>query len=179
MKKYFLLTAFGKDHPGIIAGVTRTLFEAGGNIEDATMTRLGGEFTMMLLTALPATGGSVLQKRMAALAKRHGLDYDVKAVRPGAVRRPRDVQARYLISVYGTDRPGIVYRVTEALAERKVNITDLQTKVLPGKTPVYVMLLEIQAAASLDLDDLRAKLDDLRQELSVEITLQDIEAVPL
>ena len=33
-KNSFLLTAFGKDRPGIVAGVTRILYELGGNIED-------------------------------------------------------------------------------------------------------------------------------------------------
>ena len=35
MKSYFLLNAFGKDRPGIVAGVTEALVRLGGNIEDA------------------------------------------------------------------------------------------------------------------------------------------------
>jgi glycine cleavage system transcriptional repressor len=179
MKRYFLLTAFGKDRPGIVAGVTRALFESGGNIEDATMTRLGGEFTMMLVSALPSQAAiASLKKKLAPLERKLGLELQVKPLQ-GLAHRTKEPQARYLISVYGTDRPGIVYRVAQALADRKVNITDLQTKILPGKSPVYVMLLEIQAPASPDLDELRSKLDALRQELCVEISLQDIEAVPL
>ena len=45
--------------------------------------------------------------------------------------------------------------------------------------PVYVMLLELQGPPTLDMDGLRTALDELRQELNVEISLQDIEAVAL
>lgn len=180
MKKYFLLTAFGKDRPGIVSGVTRALFEASGNIEDATMTRLGGEFTMTLVTALPSMASAqTLGKRLRPLEKKLRLEVTIKPIARALAHGARGAQPRYLISVYGTDRPGIVCRVAEALALRKVNITDLNTKVLPGHKPVYVMLLEIQTPASLDLDDLRSALDQLRRELEVEITLQDIEAVAL
>jgi predicted amino acid-binding ACT domain protein len=50
----------------------------------------------------------------------------------------------HIISVYGADRPGIVYMVTKELAGRKVNITDLNTQVVGSKDrPVYVMVLEV------------------------------------
>ena len=45
--------------------------------------------------------------------------------------------------------------------------------------PVYVMLLEIQAPSAAEMDNLRSDLDQLRKDLQVEISLQDIEAIPL
>ena len=142
MKNYFLLTAFGKDRPGIVAGVTKVLFDLGANIEDASMTRLGGEFCMMLVTALPAkTAAPKLEKSFGPLAKKLGLLVSAKPIPEAAAKRSKDESARYLISVYGTDHPGIVYQVTAALAQRGVSVTDLQTKVTgsSGK-PIYVML---------------------------------------
>jgi glycine cleavage system transcriptional repressor len=178
---YFLLTAFGKDRPGIVAGVTKVLFDLGANIEDASMTRLGGEFSMMLVTSLPPkASASSLEKSFGSLSKKLGLQIAVKAIPPVAAKRSKEESARYLVSVYGTDHPGIVYQVTEALAQRGVSVTDLQTKVTgSSKKPVYVMLLELQVPPSLDMDDVRSVLDQLHQDLKVEISLQDIEAVPL
>ena len=162
-----------------MAGVSRVLFELGGNIEDASMTRLGGEFTMMLVTALPASAAS-LDKRLKILAKKEGLQIAVKPIAVAVPHRPRNEPPKYLVSVYGTDHPGIVAQIAQALADRKVSITDLQTKVTgSAQKPVYVMLLEFQAPASLDMEGLRSELDQLRQDLKVEISLQDIEAVPL
>ena len=181
MKKYFLLTAFGKDRPGIVAGVSEVLFDLGGDIEDASMTRLGGEFSMMLITALPAaTSPAQIEKRFRPLQKKLGLRVALKSIPPAMARRSKEGPPKFLLSVYGTDRPGIVHQIAMALSKRQVSITDLQTKVIGSpQKPVYVMLLEVQVPAALDLDDLRTDLDTLRQDLKVEISLQDIEAVPL
>ena len=179
-KNFYLLTAFGKDRPGIVAGVTRVLYELGANIEDASMTRLGGEFTMMLITALPASvSAAKLEKGLQTLQKKLGIQTSAKAIPSAIGIHVKAESPKYLISVYGTDHPGIVYRVAEALAKRKVSITDLQTKVTGTPKPIYVMLLEIQVPSSTDMDDLRTELDQLRQDLKVEISLQDIEAVAL
>lgn len=180
-KQFFLLTAFGKDRPGMVAGVTQIIFDLGGNIEDASMTRLGGEFTMMLVTALPAgTAVKDLQKKLSSLEKTLGLALIAKAISPALASSARQIQPKYLISVYGTDRPGIVYHVTQALAKRKLSVTDLQTKIADrGGKPLYIMLLEVQSSAALDVDALREDLDTLRHDLGVEISLQDIEAIAL
>ena len=181
MKNYFLLTAFGKDRPGIVAGVLRVLVDLKGNIEDASMTRLGGEFTMMLVTSLPS-GMTVakLDKALRPLQKKLGLEVTPKNIPAAAARQTKSDAPKFLISVYGADRSGIVHAITDALAKRKVSVTDLQTKVIGSSTkPVYVMLLEVDVPASVDLDDLRSELDRLHQDLKVEISLQDIEAIAL
>lgn len=180
-KNFFLISAFGKDRAGIVAAVTEVLFELGGNLQDATMTRLGGEFTIMLVVGLPAK--VKLPKVQAAfrnLEKRFGLQVTSKSIAPALARNSQRAEATFMVSVYGTDRPGIVYQVAKALAQRKVSVTDLQTKsITKGASQLYVMLLEIQVPSDLDVDDLRTDLDQLRQDLKVDITLQDIEAVAL
>ena len=163
-----------------MAGVARVLFELGANMEDASMTRLGGEFTMMLVTSLPASVNTAkLSKALAGLEKKLGIQTATKPIPSAVGSQTQNTVAKYLISVYGMDHPGIVYRVTEALAKRKISVTDLQTKVTGGAKPVYVMLLEVQVPSSSDAEELGAELDQLRQDLKVEISLQDIEAVAL
>src|SRR5579864_6643835 len=157
LKKYFLLTAFGKDRPGIVAAVTHVVFELGGNLEDASMTRLGGEFAMMLVTGLPTSvTPAKLQKQLRPLEQKFDLQLSAKAISPALARGGKRAEPRYLISVYGTDRPGIVYQVAQALASRKVSITDLNTKAIQrAGAPLYVMLLEVLTPPELDMDDLR------------------------
>ena len=53
MAKRFIMTAFGKDRPGIVADVTRILYENGCNLEDNSMTLLVDEFTLVLLFSSP------------------------------------------------------------------------------------------------------------------------------
>lgn len=179
-KTYYLVTAFGNDRPGIVAGVAKVLFEVGGNIEDASMTRLGGEFSIMLVVSVAGkTAAAALEKKLSPLEKKLGLQVGVKSIPAAAAHRSKLASPQFLISVYGVDHPGIVNAVTQALAKRKISITDLQTKVAGGPKPLYIMLLEVSVPESVDLDAFRGELDDLRQKLNVEISLQDIEAVAL
>ncbi len=176
----YLIVAFGKDRPGIVAAVSRVLFEGGANIEDASMTRLGGEFAMMLVASFPsAKNRGLTTKGLAALKKQMGLDVSLKPLTSADVHRKYLEPPHYLLSVYGIDHPGIVADITRALAKHKINVTDLQTKVTGGQKPLYVMLLELAAPPSADMEGVRADLDDLRQKLKVEISLQDIEPVAL
>jgi len=161
--------------------VTGALRELGGNLEDASMTRLGGEFAIMMIGGFPASASAAkIQKALGPLAKKFSLQTSAQPVAAALARFGRREPSRYLISVYGHDKPGLIYEVARALAERRVSITDLNTQVLRGTgAAVYVMMLEIQTPPGLDLDGLRSELDRLRAALDVEITLQDFEAVPL
>ena len=48
------VTVIGGDRPGIVARVTKGLFELGCNLKDATSTILTGHFSMMLVVDLPS-----------------------------------------------------------------------------------------------------------------------------
>ncbi len=49
MKTYFILSAVGKDRPGIVSDVSEVIYECGGNIEDSSMNLLRNHFTLLLL----------------------------------------------------------------------------------------------------------------------------------
>jgi predicted amino acid-binding ACT domain protein len=49
MKTYFILSAMGKDRPGIVADVSEVIYECGGNIEDSSMSLLRNHFALLLL----------------------------------------------------------------------------------------------------------------------------------
>jgi len=85
-----------------------------------------------------------------------------------------------MISVYGADKPGIVYRVARELGDRKINITDLNTKLIGEKgTPVYVMMIEAVLNADTEIEDVESWMAGLKQELSVDISVRSITPVEL
>jgi glycine cleavage system transcriptional repressor len=85
-----------------------------------------------------------------------------------------------LVSVYGSDRPGIVFRVTRELADRRVNITDLNTKLIGTREePVYVLMLEAILPTGMTVEAMSAILENLKKELNVEIAVRLITPVSL
>lgn len=79
-----------------------------------------------------------------------------------------NASGRAIITVLGSDRPGIVAAVAGALSEREANILDISQTILQG-TFTMTMLVDL---ASADFSELKATLDSLAERLGVQITLQ-------
>ena len=160
-----VITAVGQDGPGIVAALAKVVFDLGGNLDDASMTRLHGAFAAMVAARLPA-GTSLGEAREALklLAAERGLTVTVQSVSDAHAETLPDT----LLTVYGADKPGIVYQITAALAERGVNITDMDTRLTgTSDAPVYVMLLELVAG---DVN-LAQEMATLKASLGVDMTV--------
>jgi glycine cleavage system transcriptional repressor len=83
-----------------------------------------------------------------------------------------------IISVYGADQPGIVYRVTRELAGRSINIMDLNTKLIgTPQEPVYVLMLEVALPEGETPEGVEKLLEKRKQELKVEIRVRIVTPV--
>lgn len=182
MRRRWIVTALGKDRPGIVAGVTQVLYRLGCNLEDSAMTRLAGEFAIILIFSGPAqVAEASLQKAFDPLSRRLRLAVHLKSLSVGEAAQPAKARARSCISVYGADRPGIVFQVSEALAAMKVNITDVHThRSVPTKgrkqTTLYLMLLEVERPPRLSMTTLEQKLQRIGKRLGVEVSVRSGEA---
>lgn len=176
-KKMFLITANGRDRPGMVAAVAQKLFETNCSIQDATMTRLSGEFAMILVVAPSAdTDSSTLAQILAPLRDSHGLQIYLNPIGAPETEGATETRShtRYMLSVYGPDHTGLVAGVSKVLAEHHVNITDLQTRIAGGKE-LFVMLFELEIPTDLNSETLRKKLDTVTDELNLEYSLNPIE----
>lgn len=168
----FALTAVGRDRPGIVASVTKALYEHDCNIEDSSMTALEDEFAIILIMSMPDKGDA------------DGLATDLKALEGAGLtvnlkelgeRQKDSPPGNYLITLHGADKAGIVYRLTSLLAAYGVNITDLETKVIGSPRKVYMMLMEVYAPEGSDVSGLQKELSRLEGELGVTIRLKPVE----
>ena len=175
------VTIISKDRPGIVADVTEVLFRLGCNIEDSSCTMLGGDFAMILIVShAKPFAKALLADEFKTLHERTGLAAYVRTLAEDEICPAREEGELCLISVYGSDRPGIVFRVTRALADRGVNITDLNTRLIGTREePVYVLMLEAALPAGVTVEDAAGLLEKLKKELSVEIGVRAITPVAL
>ncbi len=174
MKRY-ALTAIGCDRPGIVASVTKALFEHDCNIEDSSMTILEDEFAIILIMSMPeGKDAASLRKALKAVEKSVGLTIHLKEI-PERTKAAQP-SSNYIITLHGADKAGIVYRCAEALSKYGVNITDLETKVIGDEKKVYIMVMEVWSPDGADIKKLEKELDAIGTGLGVTIKIKPIEA---
>jgi glycine cleavage system transcriptional repressor len=169
---WIAMTAVGRDRPGIVARVTEALLQLGGNLGETSMTRLRGEFAMILLVRLPTqVEVDAARERLEAVGREMDLTVTVRGLSREESREARGGGAGYILRVYGADRPGIVHAVTSLLAREGFNISDLETRVIPGEGgPVYVMVMELDAPSEERAEEIRKALRALARQLAVEVS---------
>ena len=177
---HFALTIVGRDRPGIVSQVTGILFNLGCNIADSSCSILGGQFAMILILAHPEFNSRDSFGDAFKPLEDADLTVALRVLKPGGEVHARITGDLCMISVYGADQPGIVYRVAQVLGDRQVNITDLNTKLVgTEQRPVYVMILEAVLPEGTEEEDVNAWLAPIRDELQVDITVRTIPTVEL
>lgn len=139
MAGWNMLTLVGEDRPGIVAKVTQAIFEVGCSLGEASMIRLGGNFSIMMMVS-GACSENELGQALDPVARELGLRLHIDPVEGGLHRHlVPNVQVR----VTGADRAGIVSDVTGALANAGFNILELESDVAGGAArPVYIMNIQ-------------------------------------
>jgi ACT domain-containing protein len=72
-----------------------------------------------------------------------------------------------IITVVGTDKVGIIAKVSQFLAQHTINIEDISQTILSGNF-VMMMMVSLESSA-IPIAELRTKLDELGNSLHVEI----------
>jgi len=175
MQRWFILSAIGRDRPGLVAELARLVLDSDANIEDSRMTILGSDFAVILLCSSgDADAGDRLAVGAKQLERDHGLTILLRHLEGGprpAV--PASGTQLYRVVAAGEDKAGIVAGICFALADHGVNIVDLSTRSQPGPggSPHYQMTIVAEVPASLDEVHLRAALEAEGDRLVVDVQL--------
>lgn len=174
MENRYIMTAFGQDRPGIVADVTRVLFDNGCNLDDTRMTLLADEFTLILLfTCRDPAGEEILTRECRRLERERGISAFLRPL-PGRAAAPAARPGGATLHVEGQDQAGIVYGISRYLAEQGVNILDLTSRVSPepgSGTPFYVMDIALALPPKMAPATLEEGLAAVADELHVDISL--------
>ncbi|NUT10539.1 MAG: ACT domain-containing protein, partial [Nonomuraea sp.] len=129
------VTVLGVDRPGVIAAVTGSLADCGANIQDSTMTLLGGYVAMMLLVS-----GDLDSEELMKRLRAPELVVSASAVEAQRHFCDEGGGLGYVLTVYGPDRPGIISAISAVLAADGGNITGMSTR-LTGR--LYVLIADV------------------------------------
>src|SRR5262245_45679019 len=164
MKRWFALSAIGRDRPGIVADLAELIYECDCNLEDSSMTILGSEFAVLLLLTGEAADTA---DRLSAACKR--LEWEKRLT---VFVRPLDAEpipyrasrqaARYGWQAIGLDQAGIVAKLSRCLADHRINIAQMQTQSRrepESGAPIYTVRMVMDVPSAADVAVLKDRLD--------------------
>ena len=168
-----VVTVIGKDRPGLVELVSAVVEEHGGDWVESRMSRLAGEFAGIRRVSVPAARADALSEGLEGL-RSEGLRVVVERGFEDAIEEGHVI----LLELIGSDRPGIVHKISEALAARGVNVDELNTECegapWSGGT-LFKAMARLRAPRALDLDQLRESLEAIAGDLMVDISIGEAE----
>lgn len=169
MRQQLVLTAVGRDRPGIVEEFTKLILHYDGNIEASRMVRLGGDFAMLIFVSAPQDRVFELRRSIDEL---HYTKFDVLTRLSEAADQPEDpMYQRCTITVLGADHMGIINQVAQYLAEQGINLETVHTEVSAAPmsgTPLFTMSADVKVPPRLAIDDLREALEFIGEEMGVD-----------
>jgi glycine cleavage system transcriptional repressor len=172
MKK-IVLFVLGPDGPGIIATISKALFEHGCNLEDVSQTILQGEFISIFIVTMEDSGDenellAVLRAKLGPL----GLFAHMKTIEAGALSQQPSGES-FVVTTIGPDRPGLISGITEVIARHNVNIINLKAVARFERIPPeYITIYEVDIPPSADFNSFRSDLQVKARELDLDVNLQ-------
>lgn len=168
-----VVTVIGKDRPGLVESVSAAIESHGGSWVESRMSHLAGHFAGILRASVPPANVEALTDALQSL-RSDGLRVVIERGLEGQVEEGHVI----LLDLIGSDRPGIVHKISEALAARGVNVDELDTSCdgAPWSgDALFKAKARLRAPKSLDLDSLRESLEAIAGDLMVDITLGEAE----
>jgi glycine cleavage system transcriptional repressor len=170
MPSDFVISVMSLDRVGIVAGLTEAVLELGGNIDAISQTVLKGYFTIIVTAHFDeeADAGA-----LAAAVRARGAQGELEvSVQPRRKLEPRPVvpdAQRFILTVSGPDRKGVIHRISSYLASRSINVEDLYAY---REGERFVLLAQVEVPPGQELERLQMDVASLWAPGDMEVTLQ-------
>ncbi len=169
-----IITVLGRDKPGIIAAVAKSLYRLGCNLENVNQMILQSEFAGFFLVEPPLELGiDSLKDTLNSELNGTGLDIHVNNITSNG-NNIQDTDAEiFLITTIGPDQKGLVAKFTEIIADYNVNVINLTAVFKGGDNPkANIMTYEVAITPDIDQQGLFAALREKARGLNLDITIQ-------
>lgn len=171
-----IVTAVGPDRPGLVADLTRHVYDVGASLADSRMVNLRGHFALLALIEGTPESLTSLRRKLESEGTGIGLHLEIYEAAAAPVSRvPGSVP--YRLKVYSNDQPGITARVTALLREHSVNVEELETRIESAPfagTPLFVLEGVVTLPQGTRARKMREELATLGEKIGCDIDLDAI-----
>jgi len=170
-KNLYIISVLGKDHPGIVAKITKELANAGANIIDIDQTVLRGLFMMFMI--VDVSGSKIwfgeLQARLMEKASELKVRISIEPYEEyGVVFHKKKGKKLVLVTLLGKDMPGIVNKFSELFFNLESNIERIRM-IARGEIIVLEFMVDIK---KIKWEILREKLQKEAEAIDMNLIFQ-------
>ena len=162
-----IISAVGSDRPGIVSEISGVITSHGGNVEESRMSRLGSDFAIIMLVTVAPDWEESLEVALKSITE---LTITTKPTKLPQVSDGR----QFRIDLSGADNEGIVKVLSKYLAEKSINILEMETHTSQAPvsgTPLFNLNAFVSIPNDVEEKLIQADLSQIAQDLGVEIQL--------
>lgn len=171
MNSSYIVTFIGDDRPGLVEQLSSVIQKNGGNWQESSLSQLGGKFAGLILVSLPADGAPALEADLCALDP-GGLSVRITSTGERETPLPGN---NITLTVIGPDRLGIVQEISRALAQRQINVVEMDSSVNSAPMSaekIFSARINAWIPETTDMDKLRESLTEIADNMTLEIDLE-------
>ncbi|MGD8526193.1 MAG: ACT domain-containing protein [Thioalkalispiraceae bacterium] len=172
MPNYLVLSAIGKDRPGIVNQLSQMIVERQGNISSSRMMAMGGEFTIMLMIDGSPDTIEQIKASLPEMESQSGLTIVARNTELDAGRARR---LPYKVEVVSMDHPGIVQQVADFFSNHEGNIEEMNTDTYAAAhtgTPMFALSMIVDLPAETRIAPLREEFFEFCDNLNLDASLE-------
>ena len=171
-----VLSALGKDKPGIIDEISTAVLNSGCMIVDSRMTVLGGDFALLLQVGGNWNSLAKLENQVQGLEEQ--LELSIISRRASEQKSSQDLLP-YGVDVVALDQPGIVHNLARFFSRRKINIQEMATTgyaAAHSGTQMFSVHMIVHVPASTHISTLREEFMEFCDELNLDALIEPVKS---
>ena len=171
MKKQIVISVISRDRPGIVADITRAIYELDGDLADLSQSVLSSFFIMTVIAQFKNTVSvGEIKEKIGLIESATSLEVMVKEIDNSEINQsPSLPENIYIVTGQGENRTGLVFSMGTFCKDHEINIIDYDTKLSDN---IYSMILEIDLTNSESAEVIHEKLNDMADKLGLKIVMQ-------
>lgn len=169
-KDLYVISVIGEDRVGIVSEVTGFLFKKGFNIVDIEQSVIHSQFTMVLLIQplRPRFRLNQLRAGLNALSQKLEMKITVTPLPEFKGLRLAETKRPYVLTILGTDRPGVVANLSSMFSRHHCNIERIKM-IARGELLAMEMSVDLRNAR---FPELRKDISDVARRIGMDIVVQ-------
>src|SRR3954449_5798107 len=128
MAKRYIITLMAANRVGILAALTTSLAELGGDVQQVSQTVMQRFFTIIMAAEFPDhRDPNVIVEHIRGVCRPFGVEVSLKdpSLETEHNSATADGADKYYLTAEGEDKPGMIRQISARLAQEGIDITDV------------------------------------------------------